>query len=88
MSETKDRIDDLIKDLKREREELRLKYSLAKLEANDEWRKLEAKLKKLEAKAKEVGGATAEASRDIGAAASLLGDEIRKGFRKIVKHLS
>ena len=88
MSETKDRIDDLIKDLKREREELRLKYSLAKLEANDEWRKLEVKLKKLEAKRKEVGGATAEASRDIGAAASLLGDEIRKGFRKIVKHLS
>jgi len=87
MSDAKERIDELIKDLKREREELRLKYSLAKLEAEDEWRKLEGKLKTLEAKAKEVGGASAEASRDIGAAASLLGDEIRKGFKKIVKHL-
>jgi hypothetical protein len=72
--------------LKQERDELKVKLSLAKLEAGDEWEKLEAKLAKLEAKARELGGVTVEASRDIGAAAKLLGEEVRDGFKKIAKH--
>jgi hypothetical protein len=87
MADIQTRIDDMIDELKQERDELLLKFKLAKLEANEEWLKLEAKLNKLEAKAKEVGDATAEASSDIGAAAKLLGEEIRDGFKKIAKHL-
>jgi hypothetical protein len=87
MSDIKARMDELLNDLKRERDELRLKFKLAKLEANEEWVKLEAKIARLEARAREVGNATTEASEDIGAAASLLGEEIREGFRKIAKHL-
>jgi len=56
------------------------------LDAGDEWEKLEAQLAKLEAKARELGSATADASQDIGAAAKLLGEEIRDGFKKIGKH--
>jgi hypothetical protein len=87
MADAKEHIEEMIRDLKHERDELRVKMSLAKLEAMDEWRDLEAKLHKLEAKAKELGGATAEASRDIGAAARLLGEEIRKGLRSVARHL-
>jgi len=76
----------MINDLKQERDELRVKLQLAKMEAGDEWKKLEAKLVKLEAKAKELGSATADASQDVGAAAKLLGEEIRNGFKKIAKH--
>ena len=86
MSDTKTRINEVLSELKQERDELRLKLELAKLEAGDEWVKLEEKLAKLEAKAKELGNVTAEASQDVGAAAKLLGEEIREGFKKIAKH--
>jgi SMC interacting uncharacterized protein involved in chromosome segregation len=87
MGDIKERIDEMIDDLKQERDELELKLKLAKLEANEEWLKLEAKIARLESKAKELGDVTADASHDIGAAARLLGEEIREGFRKIAKHL-
>ena len=86
MNDVKNRIDEMVDSLKQERDELKVKLSLAKLEAGDEWEKLEVKLTKLEAKARELGGVTAEASGDIGAAAKLLGEEIRDGFKKIAKH--
>jgi len=86
MNDLEKRIDEIVRELKQERDELRLKLKLAKMEASEEWVKLEAKLAKLEAKAKEVGSATADASQDIGEAAKLLGEEIRDGFKKIAKH--
>lgn len=86
MSIDKKRIDEMLAELKQEGEELRIKLNLAKMEARDEWQSLEAKLTKLESKAKELGGATAEASLDVAAAAMLLGEEIRDGFKKIAKH--
>ena len=87
MGDVKTRIDEMISDLKQERDELRLKLKLAKLEANEEWVKLEAKMARLETKTRELGNATADASHDIGAAAKLLGEEIRDGFKKIARHL-
>jgi Mg2+ and Co2+ transporter CorA len=86
MSDFEDRIEEMLADLKQQRDELRVKLSLAKLEASDEWREIEGKLRKLEAKAREVGGATADASKDVFAAAKLLGDEIRKGLKSVAKH--
>ena len=87
MSDIRNNIDEMIKTLKQERDELRVKLSLAKMEAGDEWEKLEGKMHKLESKAKELAHVTAEASRDVGEAAKLLGEEIRDGFKKIGKHL-
>ena len=86
MSDIKKRIDEMLDSLKQERDELKVKLSLAKLEVSDEWDEIQAKLVKLEAKAKELGGVTVEASNDIGAAAKLLGEEIRDGFKKIARH--
>jgi len=81
------RINEMLHELNQERDELKLKLELAKLEARGGWIKLEAKLARLESKVKELGNATTDASRDIGAAAKLLGEEIRDGFKKIGKHL-
>lgn len=86
MNDIKKRINETIEELKQERDELQVKLHLAKMEASDEWVKIQAKLEKLEAKAKELSDASAEASKDIGAAAKLLGEEIRDGFKKIAKH--
>ena len=83
----KQHVDELVADLKQEYGELRVKAGLAKLEARDKLQNLESKLGKLEAKAKELGTATAEASKDIGAAAKLLGEEIRDGLKDVAKHV-
>ena len=86
MSDIKSNLRQMITELKQERDALHVKLHLAKMDAGDEWKKLEAKLEKLESKARELGGATAEASHDVGAAAKLLGEEIRDGFKSIAKH--
>jgi len=87
MNDINARINEMFSDLKQQRDELQVKLHLAKLDAGDEWDKLETKLAKLETKVKQVGNVTAEASQDIGAAAKLLGEEIRDGFKKISKQL-
>ena len=79
-------IEEMLDELKQERDELRVKAGLAKLELRDDWKVLQEKIAKLEAKAKELGGATADASKDIGAAAKLLGEEIGKGLKSVAKH--
>jgi len=87
MDISKKHIDEMLESLKEERDELRVKLQLAKMDAGDEWHKLEGKLHKLEAKAKELGSATADASGDIGSAAKLLAEEIRDGFKKVIGRL-
>jgi hypothetical protein len=87
MNSVKSRVDEMLNDLKQERDELRLKIKLAKMEANAEWVKLEAKLARLEAKARELKSATEDSSKEIGAAAKLLGEEIRDGFKNVARHL-
>lgn len=85
LDDIKKRVDSLIQDVKQEYGELRVQANLAKREAADELRALQPKIRQLEAKSKELGGATASAAKDIGAAAKLLGEEIRDGFRDIAK---
>lgn len=87
MNNTKDTIDEMFQELKKRRDELQVQLHLAKMEAGDEWKTVNSKLRKLEAKAKEVGEAGADASKDIGAAAKLLGEEISKGLKAVAKHL-
>lgn len=86
MNDFKQLIDEMVNDLKQQRDELQLKLHLAKLEVGGEWEKLEAQLANLDAKVDELGKATADASEDIAAAAKLLGDEIYDGFKKIARH--
>ena len=85
LDDIREQVGELLDEVKREYGELRVQANLGRREAADELKVIEAKLKKLEAKAKELGGATVEASRDVGAAAALLGEEIRDGIREIAK---
>lgn len=86
MSEVKERVGDIVAKLREERDEVKVKIHLAKMEANDEWHELENKFEHLEAKTKELAGASADASKDIGAAVKLLAGEIRDGFKSVAKH--
>lgn len=87
MSDIRSSVDRMVNELKHERDELKVKLHLARMDAGDEWQKLETRLAKLDAKAQELGKVTAEASHEIGAAAKLLGEEIRRGLKTIGKHL-
>jgi len=73
MNDTRKYIDDMLNEIKKERDQLQVRLHLAKLEAGDEWEKLEGKLQMLESKARALGDATSEASKGIGAAAQLPG---------------
>jgi BMFP domain-containing protein YqiC len=81
----REHLDALIAELRQDYGELRVQANLAKMEGRDELEMIGAKLEQLEAKSNELGGATVEASRNIGAAAKLLGEEIRDGLKRIAK---
>ena len=87
MSEGKGKIDEALKTLKREHEELALKMHLAKAEAREEWKELEAKLDELERRARPAAKVVEETAGGVGASLELAADEIKKGFAKIRKLL-
>jgi SMC interacting uncharacterized protein involved in chromosome segregation len=87
MNDARDWIDELVDELTEERDKLRVRVHLAKMEASDEWEELEEKIEKLESKARAVRKATADSAEDVGAAVKLLGQEIKDGFKKIAGQL-
>lgn len=66
--------------LLQQRDELRVKASLAKLEAKDEWEKVEGKVEQWLAKLEDIGD---EASEDALEAAKHIGEEIKAAYEKV-----
>lgn len=87
LEELSEDIEEMVEKLKVERDELRVKLHLAKMEASEEWQELERKWSKLEGKVQQMGDAAAESTGDVRAAAELLGQEIKAGFKRIAKQL-
>lgn len=85
MTDAKERLKDVLHQLETERDELKLKLGLAKLEARDEWKALEGKMDSLRGRMKVIGGEAKEASGDVAAAVDVLATEIKDGFSKIRK---
>jgi len=83
----KEDIAKLLAELKTKRDELRVQAHLAKAEMKDLWVDLEGKWKEFEPKAREIGAATAEASKDVAGAAKNLGKELLAGYERIRKSM-
>lgn len=83
----KEDLEKLLADLKTKRDELRVQAHLAKAEMKDLWVDLEGKWKEFEPKARQVGNATADASKDVARAAKDLGKEILAGYERIRKSM-
>jgi hypothetical protein len=83
MAEMSPELRKLLDELRRERDELRVKLHLAKADAKDEWDRLEHRwahlLGKLEAAARETGKTAVE----VGAALRLAAEELRKGYQRV-----
>lgn len=87
MKDTREELEKLISKLGQERDELRVKLNLAKLEARDEWDKLERKWEHLRAKTPELRQNLSETAAEVGAATRNLMEDIRKGYERIRKTL-
>jgi hypothetical protein len=80
-------INKLNKTLKTERDELKLKIHLGKMEVQQEWEKAEQQWQHFKAKADTVGSASKESAQEVGAALKLLGEEVGNAFSRIRKSL-
>lgn len=87
MTSAREELERLVKELERQRDELRLKASLGKMEAREEWEKLEKKLESLKAKAPQVREELDATAGGIGAALKKAGEEIRAGYERLRKLL-
>jgi hypothetical protein len=80
-------MDRTMEDLRRLRDELRVRMHLAKQEARDEWVELEKKFEHLRGRLEVVGKVAKESAEDVAEALELVGQELRKGYEKIRKLL-
>ena len=85
MEDMKARLKGVMQQLETERDELKVKLGLAKLEAREEWKELEGKMDALRGRMKVIGEGAKEAGGDVAAAADVLAGEIKAGFSKIRK---
>ncbi|MCG6969332.1 MAG: hypothetical protein LJE85_06140 [Gammaproteobacteria bacterium] len=82
-----DEINKLNETLKTERDELKVKVHLGKMEAQEEWEKAEQQWQHFKAKAEQFGAASKESAQEVGAALKLLGEELGHAFSRIRKSL-
>lgn len=87
MAENNEKLQEIMQRLEVERDELKLKLGLAKLEAREEWQELEKKMDTLRGRMKLVGGEARDASGEVATAARTLAGEIREGFARVRKLL-
>ena len=85
MERGKERLQQIMQQLEQERDELKVKFGLAKLEARDEWQQLEKKMEGLRGRMKVVGEEAKDASGDVGAALDTVAEEIKEGFARLKK---
>ena len=78
-----DKVEQLLKDLARERDELRVQAHLLKAEARDEWEEMEEKWRHFESTMGRVGGSAKESAGEIGAAAEQLGEELGQAYKRL-----
>lgn len=73
--------------LRTARDELRVQVHLGAAEARDAWEKAEKTWNHLERRINVLGEATQESLEDIGGAAEMLADEIRRAYQHLRKLL-
>ncbi len=87
MSDGDDKLKSLLERLEQERDELKMKLGLAKLEAREEWQELEDKIQGLRGRMKVLKDEAGEAGGDVGAAFDMVAEEVKEGFARLKKLL-
>ena len=76
-------VERFIEELKKQRDELRVKLHLAKAEAREEFERLEKRLDHVRGRVDVIVRETGEISKDVGHAARVVLEEIRTGYQRI-----
>ncbi len=87
MTGSKEKIEEILKDLTRRRDEIALKLHLGKAEAKEEWEKLEKKWQAAKAQSKTLAGVVGESAQNVGSALELTLGELKKGYERVKKML-
>lgn len=87
MAPMQDKMREMLEKLEQERDELRVRLHLGKAEAKAEWDKLDARIAVMRGRLDRAGDEAGEVMEDVGAAAKLLGEEIRSGFDRVRRML-
>lgn len=73
----------IFKELKTERENIKVQLHLLSMDAKVEWDELEKKYEKFKIKASAVADATEDSAGDVAEAIKLVGEELREGYKRI-----
>jgi uncharacterized coiled-coil DUF342 family protein len=87
MSDKQTFLAELIKDLKQQRDELRVRIHLGSVELKEELNKLDDRLAELNDRFEPLKGALGETAEDVWESLKLVGGEIKEGFDRIRKSL-
>ena len=79
----KEDMTETVEKLRKERDQLSVKMHLASMEVRDEWEELEEKWEELSSNSKHFYKEIEPALGDIHAALSLVGEELKAGYKKI-----
>ena len=82
-----DRLDEVWKDIKTQRDELRVQMHLANAELKEEWASLEPKWQVAQKKFEDLKQDTGEAANNVQQALSIVTDELSTAYRKIKSRL-
>jgi predicted nucleic acid-binding Zn-ribbon protein len=82
-NEAQKKLEELLAQLRQERDELRVRAHLLKAELKQEWDEVERKWDQVELRLGRVGDSARESAGEIGAATSQLGEEIANAYRRI-----
>ena len=88
MSEHSNSVEEVIKLLKQERDELKLKIHLASMDAKDDYDRMSEKVDLLTDQYEPVKGAMEESAENVFAALGLAADELKHGFHRVRKALT
>jgi hypothetical protein len=85
--QTEDKLVEMMEALKQRRDELSVQAHLGKAEAKDLWQETEEKWRHLRNQLDKIDDETGDAAKDVGAAAMLMAEEIKRGYEQLKKLL-
>ena len=88
MADEKTTLENLISNLKRERDELQLQMHLASMDAKDEYERLSGKCDELWNQFQPFRSAVGETAQNVCSALTLAADELWVGFKRVRKSVS
>lgn len=87
VDDLKQKYNDVLENLKKERDEVKVKVHLASLEVQEEWQEIEEKWDKFKFKLGQLQKEAGKTAHEIGDALELLGKEIKEGYRRFKRLL-